>query len=292
MPRTPISRQVGAPRRKARQSTSRSRKLRKRASPELARLGWAMRWLGILKYLPSSIQFMAGLMFVGALLLGGNWCYQIYHKPSELFFPVSSAFYKRPSATWQAYGALFKRNSTEVMTPTLLAALAQTEASGNPVARTYWRWSFAPDLLKIYRPASSAVGMFQITDGTFKEARQYCIRDHQVTRSGRWDDWRSCWFTGLYTRVLPSHAVELTAANLDRHVTDILAHEGLQDVSLAQKQDVAIITHLCGAGAAATFAARGLRLATGQHCGDHDVSLYLSRVRTLERYFRVIASRD
>ena len=29
------------------------------------------------------------------------------------------------------------------MTPELLAALAQVEGSGNPVARTYWRWSWS-----------------------------------------------------------------------------------------------------------------------------------------------------
>jgi hypothetical protein len=27
-----------------------------------------------------------------------------------------------------------------VIAPDLLAALAQTEGAGNPVARTYWRW--------------------------------------------------------------------------------------------------------------------------------------------------------
>ena len=48
--------------------------------------------------------------------------------------------------------------------------------------------------------------MFQITDGTFAEARRYCIHDHVVVEDGPWHDARSCWFNGLYTRVVPGHA--------------------------------------------------------------------------------------
>jgi len=39
-----------------------------------------------------------------------------------------------------------------------LAALAQVENDGNPIATTYWRWSWNP--FEVYRPASSALGMF------------------------------------------------------------------------------------------------------------------------------------
>ena len=57
----------------------------------------------------------------------------------------------------------------------LLAALAQAEGSGNPVARTYWRWSLTTKPFEIYKPASSAVGMYQITDGTYEIARRLCV---------------------------------------------------------------------------------------------------------------------
>ena len=57
------------------------------------------------------------------------------------------------------------------------------EGSGNPVARTYWWWRFSWNPFEVYRPASSAVGMFQITDGTFAEARRYCIHDHVSSRT-------------------------------------------------------------------------------------------------------------
>ena len=46
--------------------------------------------------------------------------------------------------------------------------------------------------------------MFQLTDGTFIEARKYCIRDHTVVAEGPWHDLSSCWFNALYTRTLPA----------------------------------------------------------------------------------------
>ena len=151
-----------------------------------------------------------------------NWTYQVIRKPSELLFPISGSFYKDPAETWRAYGSLFERHSTPVMTPDLLAALAQVEGSGNPVVRTYWRFSLTHEPFEIFRPASSAVGMYQITDGTFGIARRYCVHRHRVVEEGPWYDFKSCWLNELYTRTVPSHAVEMTAAYLDRGVADVL----------------------------------------------------------------------
>ena len=132
-----------------------------------------------------------------------NLAYQVIRKPSELFFPVSEALYKMPSETWEEYGPIYTKHSTSIVTPELLAALAQVEGSGNPVVRTYWRWSMTLEPFDVYRPASSAVGMYQITNGTFAEAKRYCIHDHVVVEDGPWNDFRSCWFNGLYSRVVP-----------------------------------------------------------------------------------------
>ena len=131
-------------------------------------------------------------------------------------------FVKTPQETWREYGSLFSRHSTAIITPEFLAALAQVEGSGNPVARTYWRARLTWNPLELYRPASSAVGMFQLTDGTFKQAKRYCVHDHRVVEDGPWHDMKSCWFNSLYTRVLPSHAIALTAAQLDRGVAGAL----------------------------------------------------------------------
>lgn len=77
------------------------------------------------------------------LAIGGffglNWIYQVIRKPGELFAPVSASLSKSPESTWQSYGSLFEKHSTNIISPEFLAALAQLEGSGNPIARTYWR---------------------------------------------------------------------------------------------------------------------------------------------------------
>jgi hypothetical protein len=224
-----------------------------------------------------------------AILLAVNWAYQVTRKPAELFYPVSEALAKSPTQTWQAYGPLFTKHSTAVITPELLAAIAQAESSGNPVARTYWRWRTTEDLLEIYQPASSAVGMYQMTDGTFQEARRYCIHDHVVVEDGPWNDLRSCWFNGLYTRVVPSHAIELTAAYLDRTVARAMVRRPA-GATLDQQQDLAALIHLCGARAGGAYAARGFRLKDRQRCGDHNVKRYLAQVNKLKRRFAKLAA--
>ena len=235
------------------------------------------------------LQFFLCVAIVGVLWLVTNGLYQVLRKPTELFFPVSGTLYKTPAETWAAYGAIFREHSTANITPELLAALAQVEGSGNPVVRTYWRWSWTARPFEIYRPASSAVGMYQLTDGTFDEARRWCIHDHVVVADGPWNDWRSCWFNGLYARVVPSHAVEMTSADLDRKVRAALGAAGIAGATLEQKQRLAAVIHLCGGGAGDLYARRGLRLVDGQRCGDHSAREYVARVDTMRAVFRNLA---
>jgi hypothetical protein len=239
---------------------------------------------------PLAVRFAIGTVGVVGLLFAANWLVQVVRKPTELFFPVSGTLNKMPSETWRTYEPLFRAHSTVTMTPDFLAALAQVEGAGNPVARTYWRWQLASNPLEVYRPASSAVGMYQITDGTFREAKRYCIHDHTVVEDGPWNDLRSCWFNSLYTRVVPSHAVELTSALLDRNVASILQRHRIASATLQQKQELAAVIHLCGAGAGEAYARRGLRLTPGQRCGDHDVRGYLAQVNAMKRVFGRLAS--
>ena len=234
---------------------------------------------------PLTLRLIAGAVVIVALFFALNWLYQVVRKPAELFFPVSGTLNKAPAETWRQYGPLFREHSTAVMTPELLAALAQVEGAGNPVARTYWRWRLALNPLEIYRPASSAVGMYQITDAFYREARRYCIHDHVVAEDGPWNAWRSCWFNSLYARVIPSHAVEMTAAFLDRRVAETLRRQRIVSATLAQKQDLAAVIHLCGAGAGAAYAKRGFRNTASARCGDHNVRDYLARVNAIKRYF-------
>jgi len=232
------------------------------------------------------------LVCTAILALAANFVYQIIRKPSELFFPVSSVLAKTPTETWRAYAALFRRYATPHVSAELLAALAQVEGSGNPLVRTYWRWSWPALPFDFYRPASSAVGMYQITNPTFEEARHYCIHNHELTREGAWNDWHSCWFNSLYLRVVPADAVQLTAADLDLKVTATLEHAGKSTASPVQVRHLAAVTHLCGAGAGALYARRGFRFSPGQRCGDHDPRVYLERVDALTAEFARLAARE
>ncbi len=241
---------------------------------------------------PLAVRVLVGAVVILAVWAAANWVYQTIRKPTELFFPVSGALAKSPPETWRRYGPLFRAHATAVITPELLGALAQVEGGGNPVARTYWRWRLTGNPFEWYQPASSAVGMYQITDATFREAKRYCIHDHGVVEDGPWDDVRSCWFNRLYTRVLPSHAIELTAAWLDRGVARVLGRQRIPAATLQQEQDLAAVIHLCGAGAGDAYATRGFRLTARQRCGDHDVSDYLARVNTMKRQFARLAAAD
>jgi hypothetical protein len=238
---------------------------------------------------PMAVRVLIGVFIVVGAWSVANWAYHTVRKPSELFFPLSDALAKSPSETWRRYGRLFTKHSTGVITPEFLAALAQVEGSGNPVARTYWRWQLTGNPFELYQPASSAVGMYQITDATFQEAKRYCVHDHVAVEDGPWDDVRSCWFNSLYSRVVPSHAIEMTAALLDRQVARVVERRGIA-ATLQQKQNLAAVIHLCGAGAGNAYAGRGFRANPGQRCGDHDVSRYLARVNGLKQHFARLAT--
>ncbi len=261
----------------------RSRRLRLWPAPAVRR-----RW----RRAPPGVRASIGVLLVAILTLGVNGIYQVVRKPTELFFPVSGTLYKTPTETWRVYAPIFRRYATRTITPELLAALAQVEASGNPLVRTYWRWSWALKPFELYRPASSAVGMYQITDGTFAEARHYCIHHHALAREGAWNDWRACWFNAVYWRVVPSHAVELTSAFLDLKVTAILGRFGVSRATPAQQRHLAAAVHLCGAALGATYVRQGFRFTDTQRCGDQDPRAYLSRVDAMQALFVRLASAE
>jgi len=244
----------------------RPRRLRKRVRRTLQKFSAA----------PPALQIVVVAVSLVAALLTANLVYQMSRKPTELLW-FAGGSKKTPGETWRRYGALFRTYSTEDITPEVLAALAQVEGAGDPLAHTYWHWQLAWDPFRIYGPASSSVGMFQMTDAAFADARRYCIREHVVK-----DD---CWFNGFYTRVLPSNAVELAAVFLETHLTAILSHGPNVGANPEQKQDLAAIIYLCGPGPAEAFTRRGFKLVPGERCGDQDVSIYLAQFNTMKREF-------
>jgi hypothetical protein len=264
-------------------TAGRSRTRRRPLTPRWLRGRALQRTLRFVLAAPLLIRLVIFAAVALVLWSAVNWTYHVIRKPTELFFPVSGTLAKTPPETWRQYAPLFRRHSTATITPELLAALAQVEGAGDPVARTYWRWQVAWNPFEVYRPASSAVGMYQITDPTFREARRLCIRDHVVRED-------ECWLRGLYTRILPSHAVEMTSALLDRDVARTLERRRIVAATPRQKQDLAAIIHLCGAGGGDDFARRRFRVAPGQRCGDHDAALYLARVNGMKQQFVRLAA--
>src|SRR3989442_3525297 len=114
----------------------------------------------VLWAMPLALRIVVAVFVILAVWSAVNWAYQVLRKPTELFFPVSGALSKTPPETWRQYGPLFRGHATAVMTPDLLAALAQVEGSGNPVARTYWRWGLTSNPLCAYPPASRAPALY------------------------------------------------------------------------------------------------------------------------------------
>jgi hypothetical protein len=229
---------------------------------------------------PAALRWTLYLLAVAALWAAANWTYHALSKPTELLFPLSEAFAKTPEQTWREYGAEFRRHATPVITPEFLAALAQVEAAGNPLARTYWRWNASWHPFEIYRPASSAVGMFQITDATFAASQPEC----RVAGAPL-----SCRLDSYYDRVMPGEAIALAAGMLDRTVAGTLERQRIGGATLQQKQDLAAVIHLCGAGAGAAYVRHRFQVVAGQRCGDQDVRAYLARLRAMKRLFYRLA---
>jgi len=239
---------------------------------------------------PLVLQVVAGAIIAASVWVVANWVYHAVHKPTELLSPLSSTLAKTPAETWREYEPHFRKYATAVIAPELLAALAQVESEGNPLAQTYWQWRPSWHPFEIYRPASSAVGMYQITDNTFALTRRECRPEATLADDHSSDAQGSCWVDSLYSRIVPSHAVELTARLLDRGVAAALRHQQPRGVSLQAKQDLAAVIHLCGSGAGEVYARRGFRLAPGQRCGDHDVRAYLARVNGMKHVFAQLAA--
>jgi hypothetical protein len=231
---------------------------------------------------PLAVRIAGVITIVLAAFMLTNLLYQVIRKPTELFFFVGHKLDKQPAETWRQYGPLFRTYSTHSITPELLAALAQVESSGNPVDRTYWRWRFSFNPFAIYQPASSAVGLFQMTDPAYAEVARFCIRANAVTDTG-------CGF-GPYIRALPSHAAELASIYLDRNVAAVLTRSGDVAVGPQQKQDLAAFIHLCGGGPATAYARRHFQMFAGERCGDHLVATYISRVNAMKQLFLQLAA--
>ena len=218
-----------------------------------------------------------------------NLAYQVVRKPTELFGLVFAPAPLTPPQTWARYGGSFRAHSTDLIRPQLLAALAHAESQGDALARTPWRWRWTWNPLALYAPASSAVGLYQITDAAFAEGRRLCIHEHRVARAGAWYDLHACWFPALYTRTMPAHAIEMTAARLHEHVERVLGPSRTARIGVPQRERLAAVIHLCGPGRGGAFVRQGFRPRAGERCGSHDLAAYLARVDRFTLVFERLA---
>jgi hypothetical protein len=250
----------------------RARAARRRRDVPAIRLARAV----LLAPLVLRLAMLGCLMLLALAVL--NVIYQVARKPTELFGLVAAPAPLTPSETWTRYGPQFRAHATDLVRAELLAALAHAESQGDPLARTGWRWRWTWNPFALYAPASSAVGLYQITDAAFEEGRRLCVHDHRVARAGPWYDLDACWFPMLYMRTVPSHAIEMTAARLHEHLLLALGRERAGRVGGRTRERVAAVIHLCGPARAAAFVRRGFRAAPGELCGAHDLGAYLARV--------------
>ena len=237
-------------------------------------------------------RLIAGGILIACTLLALNLLYQVGRKPGELLAPISGAFFKSPETTWQTYGTIFEKHATDIISPAFLGALAQVESDGNPIARPSWRWAWSWDPLEIYKPASSALGLFQITDATFAEARKHCLRYATVSMEEASGDSRSCGIKLFRTRVSANDSTETTAAYLHRSVVKALAARPKDKATLAQKQRLAAVIHLCGPKRGEQFVARGFRVRQSEQCGAHDLKHYLARIDRMKKRFARLAEQS
>lgn len=231
---------------------------------------------------------LLSVVVASAVVLAANWCWQVWRKPTEIVGLLDVWNYKTPRELWTAYGPVFKEKSTSIMTPELLAALAHVETGGNPIARTYWKWSWSADWDRVFAPASSAAGMFQIIDGTLKEAENFCVKEGRVFRDrGRR---RECAHKVAFSRLFPTDAVEMTAARLhweaERIAAEVYSRKRARTLDLNTYRKIAVVAHLCGAGAAERFARAHFSWQSLGRCGDHSPQRYYERVRRLSLTFK------
>ncbi len=196
-----------------------------------------------------------------------NFLVQLYRKPSETLSFFAFLHYKSPSETWSSYGSHFVASEKFGLEAELMAALAQKESSGSPWASPSWQFNFRPrNAFDLYRPASSAVGLFQFTRGTYQDVQKLCKN-------------RDCPDLGwtLPTRLAPGESIEKAAQNLHRELRRLDARGGASWTRLAP------VVHLCGAAIAAKVHKQGLKSVT--RCGSHNLSAYLRDVEKLRRQF-------
>jgi hypothetical protein len=232
-------------------------------------------------------RLVRGAVVAVGVFFAVNFLVQIARKPAEALGMLGLGRSRSVAETWRVFSRDFQRHATEITTPTFLAAMAQVESSGNPLATPRWRFRWSGSIWRWFAPESTSVGLFLLTDGGFERAKKFCIKKGQAARDGPWNDWGSCWFNWAYLRISASHSIEMTSAYLHHEVTTSLAG---RKASLANQRRLAAVIHLCGPGKARPFIRSGFDLASLGHCGRHNVRGYVEKIERYERQLRSVVA--
>lgn len=223
---------------------------------------------------PPRASRFAGIGFVvklAALYLFVNFVVQVVRKPTEIASLFSFSMYKTPTETWNSYKSYFQSSATEATPADFLAALAHIESNGNPWASPGWRFKINARIFDLYAPATTAVGLYQFLDETFRNA-------------GIGETFSN--------RLSPESSTRIAATYLNRELAKIIYEQKLQKTTNERKQILAAIVHLCGKQKAINFARAGYSWAAIGNCGAHDPQVYTQRVLSLKRTFGQLMNAD
>lgn len=219
--------------------------------------------------------------WVVAIILGTNFAYQIYKNPLHALSFFSRPMNKTPRETWSVYADVFKAGSAGRLSPTLLAALAQVESRGNPLAAPEWRVQLTPDLSGVYAPASSAFGIMQITKGTFDLILKSCGKSGET-----------CPNRDLATRMRARDSVNMVSGFILRSMEDIITPSGVARLSEEKLIKLAAVIHLCGPEVGRRLARNGYNVNALSRCGSHWPSVYANQVADMKNMFELISARE
>ncbi len=221
--------------------------------------------------------FLLGVL-ISLFLFNIGW--QLYRKPTELLRPAIGFFHKSPIETWRDYQDEFQKYSGKYFRPSFLAALAQIESNGNPLAQSYWDWRFSTNWRRIFAPASSAVGIYQITNSTFLDAKRFCKKSGKLFYDATHLKLKHCKENRYASRLSAEDSIRMVSSRMEYYLNKLLRGRKL---SLQQSERVASVLHLCGVYKAKRFVKAGLSYRAIGKCGSHNPRYYYKKIQKQQR---------
>ncbi|MCH2535573.1 MAG: lytic transglycosylase domain-containing protein [Bdellovibrionales bacterium] len=206
---------------------------------------------------------------------------QIIQKPAHLLGFMSSYFYKTPYETWQSYHQDFKQYETITTSSYVLAAIAQVESSGNPIATPHWEWNLKNKWHSLYAPVSSSVGLYQFTTPTFERAGTLCVHKGEIyDKVEPYQILHPCWWSRFGVRLSASSSIRAASAYLHKEVGELLRRFNMEHLGVKSRARLAMVVHLCGKYKAALLLKKR-SLASLGYCGSHNVAQYIKKAERL-----------